>query len=111
LVKPAFSGWGSCPSVPVNLVNRCSTSRWTAQTISPFIALPKEHLFLKPKVTKQAAERRGFSLNYKSEPTWLTYSCLLKLGEILMADLAKLRPRDMIDIQSFIFVTGDSNYE
>jgi hypothetical protein len=29
--------------------------RWTAQTIFPFLALPEEHIFLKPKVTLAAA--------------------------------------------------------
>ena len=81
------------------------------QTIFPFIALPNEHLFLKPLVTQKAAERRAFSLNYKPEPNWLTYSCLMKFGELLIADLAHLKPRDMIDIQSFIWVTGSDAYD
>jgi hypothetical protein len=62
--------------------------RWTVQTIFPFVALPEKHMFLKPEVTKEAAERRAFSLNYRPQPNWLTYTCLLKLGEILTADLA-----------------------
>lgn len=83
--------------------------RWTVQTIFPFLALPKEHLFLKPGVTQEAAERRAFSLNYRPQPNWLTYSCLLRFGEVLMGDLAALGARDMIDIQSFIFITGDKS--
>ncbi|MBL7222795.1 MAG: hypothetical protein ISS72_02985 [Candidatus Brocadiae bacterium] len=84
--------------------------KWPVQTIFPFLALPEKHLFLKPSVTQQAAARRRFHLNYKSRPNWLTYSCLLKFGEILMEDLADLKPRDMIDIQSFIWVTGEGSY-
>jgi hypothetical protein len=75
------------------------------------LGLGKVHLFLKPSVTQEAAERRAFLLNYQPHPLWLTYSCRLKLGETLMKDLADMKPRDMIDIQSFIFVTSDSSYE
>jgi len=85
--------------------------KWPVVTIFPFLALPKEHLFLKPKVTQEAARRRAFSLNYNPRPNWLTYSCLLKFGQTLMEDLADLKPRDMIDIQSFIWVTGEDSYK
>lgn len=55
------------------LTTQTSTYKWTVATIFPFLALPKEHLFLKPEVTKAAAKHRGFSLNYKPELNWLTY--------------------------------------
>jgi hypothetical protein len=86
---------------------KTTTARWTTATIVPFLARPERYLFLKPEVTKEAAERRGFALNYKPFPNWLTYSCLLELGSILMTELRDLRPRDMIDIQSFIWVTAE----
>ena len=90
---------------------KSSVVKWPIQTIFPFLALPEQHLFLKPEVTKKAARRLAFSLNYQPRPNWLTYSCLLKFGQILMEDLAELKPRDMIDIQSFIWVTGDESYK
>jgi hypothetical protein len=86
---------------------KTTTTKWTIATIFPFVARPDRYLFLKPEVTKQAAERRGFALNYKPYPNWLTYSCLLRLGSLLMTDLRDLKPRDMIDIQSFIWVSGE----
>jgi hypothetical protein len=82
------------------------TARWSIATIVPFLARPDRYIFLKPEVTKEAAERRGFALNYKPFPNWLTYSCLLELARILMTELRDLKPRDMIDIQSFIWVTA-----
>jgi len=86
---------------------RTTTAKWTTATIVPFLARPERYIFLKPEVTKEAAERRGFALNYKPFPNWLTYSCLLELGSILMTELRDLKPRDMIDIQSFIWVTAE----
>src|SRR5262249_7985616 len=83
------------------------TARWTIATTVPFLARPDRYIFLKPEVTKEAAERRGFALNYKAFPNWLTYPCLLELASILMTELRDLKPRDMIDIQSFIWVTAE----
>lgn len=77
-----------------------ATTSWPIQTIFPFLAQPDRQLFLKPDVTKKAAERRAFSLNYKSQPNWLTYSRVLEFGNLLFKDLTELHPRDMIDIQS-----------
>jgi hypothetical protein len=80
---------------------------WPVQTIFLFVALPKKHIFVKPNVTKDAAEWSGVSLNYKPRPNWTTYSCVLTLANKLKTALADLEPRDldMIDIQSFIWAT------
>lgn len=63
-------------------------------------------MFLKPDVTNKAAESLGFDLNYRPEPNWLTYRSLLKMAEVYREKLASLRPRDLIDVQSFFWLTG-----
>lgn len=85
--------------------NQTSPVSWTIATIFPFLADPAKHMFLKPQVTKSAAKRRRFSLNYKPQLNWTTYSCLLRLAEVLREEVADQKPRDMIDIQSYIWVT------
>jgi hypothetical protein len=87
-----------------------SPFKWTIATIFPFLALPKQHIFLKPEVTNAAAKRRHFSLNYKPEVNWLTYSCLLRLAAVLAEEVADLYPRDIIDIQSYLWVTEFSGH-
>ena len=79
-------------------------------TVFPFIAAPDRHIFLKPNVTRRAAEAYGFNFNYHSKPSWEVYSSLLNFAEIIRADLKDMRPRDMIDIQSFIWVQGSDEY-
>lgn len=78
-------------------------AKWTTLTYFPFIAAPSVHMFLKPEVTQKAAEVCRFELNYRSELNWLTYSKLLEFSRYLFDRLSDLRPRDMIDIQSFIW--------
>ncbi|HEX6068203.1 MAG TPA: hypothetical protein VFZ18_00220 [Longimicrobiaceae bacterium] len=84
---------------------------WPVVTVFGFIAQPDRHVFLKPTVTRAAAEAYGFPLPYRSRPSWETYARLLEFAEVLRRDLADLGPRDMIDLQSFMWVQGSSEYE
>jgi hypothetical protein len=83
---------------------------WPVVTVFGFIALPDMHIFLKPNVTRTAAREYGFDFQYRSRPAWDTYSSLLEFAELVGRDLSDLKPRDMIDIQSFIWVQGSDEY-
>ncbi len=80
-------------------------------TVFGFIAQPKKHIFLKPKVTRAAARAYGFDFQYQSKLFWETYASLLEFAECIKDDIQDLEPRDMIDVQSFIWVLGSSEYE
>ena len=84
---------------------------WPVVTIFGFLALPDRHFFLKPTVTRVAAREYGYDFQYKSRPNWDTYSDLLRFADTVSSDLKELRPRDMIDIQSFLWVQGSDEYE
>jgi hypothetical protein len=84
---------------------------WPLVTVFGFIAQPDRHMFLKPNVTRRAAAAYGFDFEYHSAPNWETYSCLLAFAEQVRDDQRKLRPRDMIDLQSFIWVQGSDEYD
>jgi len=79
-------------------------------TVFGFIAQPKKHIFLKPEVTQAAARAYGFDFQYRSKISWETYASLLEFAETIRCDLADLKPRDMIDVQSFIWVLGSNEY-
>jgi hypothetical protein len=83
---------------------------WPVITVFGFIARPKVHCFLKPMTTKRAAEAYGFDFEYSSRPSWNTYASLLELCRAVRTDLADLRPRDQIDVQSFLWVLGSDEY-
>jgi hypothetical protein len=70
---------------------------------------PERHIFLKPNVTRVAAENYGFDFRYASRPSWSGYANLLEFASLVRRDLRD-RPRDMIDIQSFIWVLGSDEY-
>ncbi len=83
---------------------------WPLTTVFGFIANPDEHIFLKPKVTKIAAEKYMFEFDYRSKPNWETYQSLLDFAEQIRKDSAKYKPKDYIDLQSFIWVMGSEEY-
>ena len=61
-------------------------------------------------VTKIAARHYGFDFPYQSKPNWETYASLLAFAETIRRDLRDIRPRDMIDLQSFMWVQGSDEY-
>ena len=83
-------------------------AKWTVVTYLPFLWRPEEHMFLKPEVTRDYAERVGhpFAHEYRSELTEATYRSLLDLARETRDEISDLEPVDSIDIQSFIWVVG-----
>ena len=84
---------------------------WPVVTVFPFIADPKRQLYLKPLVTKAAAERWGSPFVYRPGPSTETYRSLLAFGRDVRGALPGRRARDQIDVQGFIWVLGSTEYD
>jgi hypothetical protein len=84
---------------------------WPLTTVFGFVAQPDVHMFLKPNVMRAAALEYGFELRYASRPSWDTYASLLELAALVRREQRDLGPRDMIDVQSFLWVQGSDEYE
>lgn len=84
---------------------------WPVVTVFGFIAQPQQHFFLKPMVTKRAAAEYGYDFQYKSRPNSESYAHLLDFADKIRHDLRDMKPRDLIDIQSFLWVQGSDEYE
>lgn len=93
------------------LLTEIGAAKWPIATYFPFITFPENHMFLKPVVTQDAANVLSQEINYRPELNWLTYSQVLALAERIRKELRKdgrksLAPQDMIDVQSFIWITA-----
>jgi hypothetical protein len=84
---------------------------WPVVTVFGFIAQPERHIFLKPNVTRRAADAYGFDFDYRSRPNLETYRSLRGFADRVRLDQRRLRPRDMMDIQSFLWVQGSDEYD
>jgi hypothetical protein len=83
---------------------------WPLATVFGFIAQPKEHFFFKPTVTREALRRCDLAFEYQSRPNWPVYRQLLAAVKTVRNGIVPLRPRDMIDMQSFLWVQGSDEY-
>jgi hypothetical protein len=108
-LETRFEAW--CETVAGLPRKQTRVLTWPLVTVFGFLALPAEHFFLKPMVTRAAAREYGFDFRYKSRPNWDTYSNLLEFAAVVSRDLRELKPRDMIDVQSFLWVQGSDEYE
>jgi hypothetical protein len=104
-----FEDWIACVATLPRRQTRVLT--WPTVTVFGFIAQPDTHLFLKPVVSRRAAAAYGFELRYRSKPSWETYASFLEFARTIRRDLRDLQPRDMIDLQSFIWVQGSDEYD
>jgi hypothetical protein len=108
-VERRFERW--CETVATLPRRQTRVLTWPVVTVFGFIAQPDLHIFFKPNVTRAAAREYGFDLPYQPRPSWESYAKLLELAEVVRHDLRDLRPRDLIDVQSFLWVQGSDEYE
>jgi hypothetical protein len=104
-----FNQW--CAAVAMLPRRQTRVLTWPLLTVFGFLAQPTEHIFLKPRVTQAAAEAYGHDFNYAPRPKWATYADLLGFAARVRQDNRDLRPRDYIDLQSFLWVQGSDEYE
>ena len=103
-----FEAW--CEVVAALPRRQTRVLTWPLVTVFGFIAQPDRHIFLKPLVSRAAAKAYGVDFDYQSRPNWATYQGLLEFAETVRRDQHALGPRDMIDLQSFIWVQGSDEY-
>jgi hypothetical protein len=104
----AFAHWCTAVEELPRLGTRVFT--WPVVTVFGFLARPDAHIFFKPNVTRAAAYEYGLEFHYESRPAWHVYRSLIDMATRIRRDIRDLRPRDMIDLQSFIWVQGSSEY-
>jgi len=88
-------------------------AKWTAVTYLPYLWQPTTHMFLKPEVTNNFAERVGhkFAQVYATKLDPQVYLSLRELTSDTAAAISELAPQDSIDVQSFIWVVGEYDVE
>jgi hypothetical protein len=92
----------------VRTLDLLEINRWPYATLFGFIRFPQERAFIKPTVIQNVARSLCWRINYKAEPNWRTYSAVLRLYHHLRTSLVEeaMMPRDLIDVQSFIWSVG-----
>jgi len=77
--------------------------KWTIASYFLFIVYPEKYMFVKPTITQVAADMNAYPIAYTPNLNWNTYNKILMFSEYLKQNLHKLEPKDMIDVQSFMW--------
>jgi len=85
-------------------------AKWTTASYFLFILQPDKYMFVKPTIAQHSSELCGFEINYKPQLNWTTYKLILDFSIYLFSELSELEPKDMIDVQSFMWCIAPGNY-
>lgn len=80
-------------------------NKWTIASCYGALYQPASRVFIKPEVTKHVAESCAWDIQYETKPNFNTLRRIEKMAAYVFDELvqAGLQPRDMIDVQSFIW--------
>ena len=84
--------------------------KWPILTSFAFFSSPTTEVMIKPVNLQYAAELCRFEINYRPALNSLTYESVVRFYRCLWDKLVDLKPRDMIDVQSFIWCIDPSTY-
>ncbi len=106
-LEPRFSRF-------TQVLEQMEADKWPIITTFRFFLFPSTDVYIKPLNLKRAAAASRVEINYRPQLNWLTYHSVTKFYQYLFDDLAnstaELKPRDMIDVQSFIWCIDPNSY-
>jgi hypothetical protein len=92
------------------MLENIDAAKWTTATYFLFIIHPDKYMFVKPTITQYSSELCGYEVNYKPQLNWLTYKSVLSFSKYIKSEISELKPRDMIDVQSFMWCIAPGTY-
>ncbi len=97
----------------VKALEDMDAAKWTTATYLLFLHDPEHYPYMKPRVTQSAAKAFAYPLHYSSTIRWDIYAQLIEFYHYVMDYLTgntALQPRDMIDVQGFIWCADPDTY-
>ena len=83
-------------------------SKWTFPTYFLFICHPDKEMFVKPRSTQAFLKLLGCEDVYSRQLSATTYAAILDISRSLAVALDSFGPRDMVDIQGFMWVCANA---
>lgn len=82
--------------------------KWQYATLFSFIRNPQQSAFIKPTAIQNSARALCWRISYKLEANWKTYDAVMRLYSYVRTNLIEegMMPRDLIDVQHFIWTVG-----
>ena len=86
-----------------DVLGRAGAGKWPVISYFLFIRFPDRYMFVKPTIMQHLSDLCRYDINYRPQLNWLTYKRILEFSGHLFRELSDLKPRDMIDVQSFMW--------
>jgi len=93
----------------VLFLEKIESAKWTIISYFQFFINPNEYIFIKPTITQKIAEISAYDIEYTPKLNWNTYSKVQQFSKYLKKNISNLSPKDMIDVQSFIWCVSEKN--
>ena len=77
--------------------------KWSTASYFLFVMYPERYMFVKPAITQAVAAMSAFNISLTPRINWRTYEKILSFSDYIKEKLHLLEPKDMIDIQSFMW--------
>ncbi|HEU5088414.1 MAG TPA: EVE domain-containing protein, partial [Roseiflexaceae bacterium] len=88
----------------IELLSRDKPNCWPAATFFLMLLEPERHMFVKPGPFRTLQIRLRPELSWTTRPTAEAYQAILDMSRDLFEHLQPLGARDMIDVQSFVWI-------
>jgi hypothetical protein len=86
-----------------------NANKWTIASYFQFIFHPNKYMFIKPTITQEMAKISSYNISYTPELNWNTYDKVQKFADYLKERISNLKPKDMIDVQSYMWCVSSRN--
>jgi 5-methylcytosine-specific restriction enzyme B len=90
----------------VALLSAAKPGVWPAATYFLMLHNPAQHIYVKPTPFQHFLKEVGADDTWQTRPDAVAYERLRQLGEGLLEVLREIGAHDMIDVQSFIWLSG-----
>ena len=82
---------------------RLEVDKWAVATFFLFIIFPNQYMLIRSTPTIKASKMCGIDIKYNTKTNYETFDSVNQFSNFLKVKLSQLKPRDMIDIQSFMW--------
>lgn len=86
-------------------------NKWTFPTYFLFMTHPEDEILVKPEVTRWLFRLAGWETAWSSKPSGEGYARVRELAHRIRRELAEYGVRDMVDVQSVMWVAADVQRE
>lgn len=84
-----------------------NADKWTIASYFQFLIHSDNRIFIKPSITQNIAEIAAYNIEYTPQLNWNTYNKVQKFANYFKNNIQPLNPKDMIDVQSFIWCVSE----